>query len=282
MAEDADPSAENGKTNPGHGIHTLPITYASHKSYLEKSKSVIDFELEGSCAVCTEFLDHNDGIYTVCPQPSCGSVAHLSCLSSHFLKHERTNQGIHGEDDDLILSIVPIEGHCPGCDEKLKWVDIVKEVTLRMRGQKEVEKLLKKPREKAVKVNMPKIKKMRNPDNADSAAMAAALASSHVEYDIDSIDLEDSDDDNDDEDERPEFDVMEEDAMFGGRLKGGRHVIDDLSSDDNDSISVASVGSTMAFRSSQRIGYDSKGSKSAKALDTVIEDSDWDDAEVLD
>lgn len=122
------PKAKKRKLN--HGIQGLAVAYENEKTHVEKGRNIVDFEREGSCALCHDQLEHGAGIYTICPSPGCESVTHLTCLSQHFLR----------DDGD---SLVPIMGRCPSCDTELRWVDVVKELTLRMRGQKEVEKLLK-------------------------------------------------------------------------------------------------------------------------------------------
>lgn len=43
-------------------------------------------------------------------------------------------------------SILPVEGRCPKCHGPLRWGDMMTELTLRLRGAKEVDKLLKKQR----------------------------------------------------------------------------------------------------------------------------------------
>ncbi|KAF8848151.1 hypothetical protein BDZ45DRAFT_709386 [Acephala macrosclerotiorum] len=123
------PKAKKRKLN--HGIQGLAVAYENEKTHVEKGRNIVDFEREGSCALCHDQLEHGAGIYTICPSPGCESVTHLTCLSQHFLR----------DDGD---SLVPIMGRCPSCDTELRWVDVVKELTLRMRGQKEVEKLLKR------------------------------------------------------------------------------------------------------------------------------------------
>ncbi len=83
-----------------HGITALAVDYSDHKQHVEKGKDIIDFEREGSCTICHDDLDHDGGIYTICPNPGCESVTHLTCLSKHFLKGEEG-------------AVVPIDGNCP-------------------------------------------------------------------------------------------------------------------------------------------------------------------------
>lgn len=75
------------------------------------------------------------GFYATCYNDDCEGVGHVACWSKHFLRSREP-------DGDII----PVSGKCPKCHGELVWGDMMKEMTLRMRGQKEVEKLLKKPR----------------------------------------------------------------------------------------------------------------------------------------
>ncbi|POS88312.1 hypothetical protein EPUL_000367 [Erysiphe pulchra] len=108
----------------------LVIDYSNQKSHVEKTKNIFDFEQEGSCIICKICLKQNEGIYTVCPNPTCNSVTHMTCLSKYFLD---------GNNDLLI----PIKGVCPACHTETRWIDFVKELSLRLRGQKEISNLLK-------------------------------------------------------------------------------------------------------------------------------------------
>ncbi|KAF4627757.1 hypothetical protein G7Y89_g10394 [Cudoniella acicularis] len=128
------------KRKNGHGIAALPIDYAAQKPYVEKAKEIVDFEREGKCEICHTELEHEHdaGLYTICPNTGCESVTHLTCLAKHFLKGDEN-------------AMVPIKGECPNCKVELLWVDIVKELTLRIRGQKEVQRLLKVKRTRKTK-----------------------------------------------------------------------------------------------------------------------------------
>ncbi|QIX02223.1 hypothetical protein AMS68_007740 [Peltaster fructicola] len=43
-------------------------------------------------------------------------------------------------------ALVPTEGQCPKCADKLIWIELVRELSLRMRGEVEITKLFKPPR----------------------------------------------------------------------------------------------------------------------------------------
>ncbi|KAI1176110.1 GIY-YIG catalytic domain-containing protein [Nemania sp. FL0916] len=132
-------AGENVSSSGPWGIHALPINYAPMKSYVEKTQSLYTFEREGACVVCGESLPHDEGLYATCSNEGCEGTGHLSCWSRHLL-------GANAEEH-----IIPISGHCPACEGEVVWGDMMKEMSLRLRGQKEVEKLLKKPRKRKAK-----------------------------------------------------------------------------------------------------------------------------------
>ena len=123
---------------PLTGVHALPVDYAPMKEYVAKTRSIFEFEREGACVVCGEDLPPGEGLYAVCSGSGCEAVGHLSCWSRHIL-------GKEGEGDGAIL---PVCGNCPKCKGEVRWGDMMKELSLRVRGPKEVEKLLKEPQKR--------------------------------------------------------------------------------------------------------------------------------------
>ncbi|KAF4452965.1 hypothetical protein F53441_4196 [Fusarium austroafricanum] len=116
------------------GIHALPLDYAPIKPYVEKAHNVVKFEREGDCVHCHEPLESGKGLQPMCPHDGCEAMGHLDCWSKHALKKE----------DKAIL--LPLSCTCPSCGGKINWSDMMKELTLRVRGPKEVANLLKKKR----------------------------------------------------------------------------------------------------------------------------------------
>lgn len=113
------------------GVNGIDPTYASLRPVLEKGQLLLDDDEELACCLCKQHLNPKLDLVTICPQPNCQSLHHMICLSSHFLKPDRSS------------SIVPVRGHCPGCQVDLSWAELMKEMTLRIRGEKEVEKILR-------------------------------------------------------------------------------------------------------------------------------------------
>lgn len=118
------------------GIHALPLDYAPLKEYVTKADWIFKSEQEGDCIICKKDLPPDTGLYAVCYNEGCEGVGHVTCWSQHLLGKERDEH------------IMPVSGHCPKCHGDLVWGDMMKEMTLRLRGQKDVAKLLKKPRKR--------------------------------------------------------------------------------------------------------------------------------------
>ena len=110
-----------------------------------KAQSVFDFEREGNCVVCNEEIVSGEGLHALCSNEGCEGVGHLACWSRHFL---------HARDVDGDASVLPIQGRCPKCDGKVEWGEMMKELTLRTRGKKDLEKLLKTKRKRAAKAKV--------------------------------------------------------------------------------------------------------------------------------
>lgn len=123
---------------PKWGIHALPLDHSPLATYLEKGQNIVTFEQEGTCVVCRQHLGHDKGLYAICSNGQCEGVGHLDCWSRHLLQQQGE------QDNDTVL--LPMEGRCPKCDGTVRWGDMMKELTIRTRGQKEVDKILRKHR----------------------------------------------------------------------------------------------------------------------------------------
>ncbi|KAL3423105.1 GIY-YIG catalytic domain-containing protein [Phlyctema vagabunda] len=234
IEEPMSPTSKKRKLD--YGIEALPIDYKNHKSHVEKAKVAIEFEQEGSCAICAATLEHDEGIYTICPNMDCNAVTHLTCLGQHFLFN----------DDDGGEALVPQSGRCPKCNTQQQWIDIVKELSLRTRGQKEVEKLLK-------------VRKVRKAKTAISASQPPEEESESEE-----------DEENSEELERLEDELR---LLQTRNPELGDSYLDGAASDESDNESVAGTAKPSKIPKAQ---------ETKRPMATVIEDSDWDEAEVLD
>ena len=123
---------------PGKGgIESLPLGYTGLKKYVEKSSSSLAEDEALKCAVCADSLGVKATMALVCPHKDCRTASHMTCLATKFIKDEGAG-----------AAVTPIFGRCPGCKVELQWIDLTKELSLRARGQHEVDKLMKKPRER--------------------------------------------------------------------------------------------------------------------------------------
>jgi structure-specific endonuclease subunit SLX1 len=126
---------EDGPKLPSWGIHALPVDYVPMKDYVSKGREVFRFEREGHCVVCKEYMPPGEGVYALCANDGCEGVGHLSCWSRHMIPPREWQD-----------NLIPVDGRCPKCSGEIHWADMMRELTLRTRGSKEVDKLLKKKR----------------------------------------------------------------------------------------------------------------------------------------
>ncbi|KAM0135240.1 hypothetical protein ACHAO1_005325 [Botrytis cinerea] len=231
---------EDGEiTDRPYGIEALNVAYEDTKSHLEKGERIFHSEMKESCNICNQDLQHNSGLYTICPNINCHSITHMTCLSQHFLRAEKNEQS--GEE------LIPVQGMCPGCRMDIRWNDVVKELSLRMRGQKVVEKLLGAKRVKKGK--------------------GIATSQEVVESE--------GDEEEEEEEEKEQelvdyFDADEFHARNVAQEENG--FVDYLDDDDSDAVSNISMESSKSPKRKRTIGPFSK----AKLI-AVIEDSDVDE-----
>ena len=228
------------------GVARLDVTYAPWKSHLQKSLRLLEGQSERRCTVCRVPVAQGAGLIVTCPHHPCESISHLSCLAQHF------RAGTTGDED----AVLPMEGDCPACKASIPWLDVVRELTLRVRAP-EVNALLRPPRAKRAKPGKP-----GRSEVARDAATEMRLSESS-------------------EDESDASESAAALAPTSSPRTDWRYV------DEDDSDDLMSVASTTSDAPSTTLPHrkvvpsvcrrDEK-----KRLDRVIEDSDWDDAEVLD
>lgn len=120
-------------TLPANDMSHMDATYRGIQEHLEKSMALLANNPKTlSCEVCKEQLFPQNDIIVVCSGRYCHAVSHVSCLSQLFL-HDEGSSGL-----------VPAVGECPACKREVKWVTLMKELTMRLYGAKQVTKLLKR------------------------------------------------------------------------------------------------------------------------------------------
>lgn len=122
------------------GIDGLDVGYSGLKKRLERNIFSLAKDQALECAVCAKGLDPVTAMALVCPHEDCRTASHMTCLATRFI-----------EDEGAGAPVVPISGRCPGCKVELQWIDMIKETSLRARGQKEVAEIMKKPKERKTK-----------------------------------------------------------------------------------------------------------------------------------
>lgn len=120
-------------------IRQIPVAYEDCKSHVEKARALIGEPKLHQCGICSTKLNIAVESVLVCPVTMCRTLCHTHCLANRFLSEE-------GNQDALI----PIEGTCPSCYTPLRWSTLMKEMSLRTRGQKEIEAMFKPKRRRKV------------------------------------------------------------------------------------------------------------------------------------
>lgn len=114
------------------GVDGVDPTYARLRGVFEKSQFLLDEDDEQKCTVCHSGIDLKKGIFVICHTDHCRSISHVTCLAETSLKQLGS------------ASLAPRTGYCPSCKLEHSWQDLMQQVTLRMRGVKEIKRLLGK------------------------------------------------------------------------------------------------------------------------------------------
>lgn len=120
---------------PANDMTHINATYTGIQEHLEKSISLLTTNTKTlSCEVCKKQLSPLSDIIVVCSQRRCQASSHMNCLAHLFLRHEGSS------------ALVPTLGECPACEREIKWVTLMKELSMRLHGAKTATKLLKRER----------------------------------------------------------------------------------------------------------------------------------------
>ena len=225
------------------GIEGLDVGYSGLKAYVEKSTFLLAEDEALKCAICAKTLGPKTAMALLCPQEDCRTASHMACLATKFIENEGTG-----------AAIIPVSGRCPGCKEELQWIDLIKEFSLRTRGEKQVAQLMKKPKE-------------RKPKAAETKNAAASESDARTVIEEDVAD--------------PDEDLM------GSNMRAldasDESLPDDWQyQDDEDEDRISVMSGHCALSDGVEVTSPTKRSSTARKLPAVIEDSEWDDAELLD
>ena len=234
-----------GRSGRG-GVKVVDVSYGALMPHAEKSKSLLTNDQTLYCSACGRTAEKECELVVTCPQSFCLGVSHMRCLANQFISAESP--------EDMI---VPVEGNCPSCKSRVRWIDVVKELSLRAHGHAELTKLSKRPREAKHRVS-----KAKRAEKGPSNVMPESRVISEDEFTSDAP-----------AEDMPEIPVPA--LHFYGRMH--------CEPEDNDDIvSISSLTSIDSQETlSIRIPRVSAAFPSAIPK-AVIEDSDWDGAEVLD
>lgn len=118
------------------GIQAIDVSYSALKPHLQRSQTAFNSTNPPKCAICRTGTPPNGAATLLCINENCNAASHLQCLSAAFLQAEIAKSEV----------MIPTSGHCPKCGELNTWVDLVKDLSMRMRGEKEIKALFKPKR----------------------------------------------------------------------------------------------------------------------------------------
>lgn len=221
------------------GLEGLDVGYKKFKSHVEKSTFLLAEGEDTRCAICSEKVGPQLSMALVCSRDGCRVASHVTCLASKVLNDE-------GES-----CTIPTTGSCPGCKVKFDWIDLVMEMSLRVRGEKEVVRMMRRPKECKRK-----------------APRSVKATSSQIDVD-----------------DRVSDSGVDADDVLAEEVLHDTNSSDDILPDDwhqhvdncEDLESVTSAASACSDFTSP-----SSGTLVNLKLGAVIEDSEWDDADILD
>lgn len=124
-------------------LYGLDVGYQPYEEAFSKSSN--DLKQDDhipQCAVCRQLLEPATDLILHCSAFACASRSHLACLASRFLNV-----------DGGAEALLPTNGSCPDCHSILAWKDLMMDLSLRQRGQDEIQKLMKGPKAKKSKAN---------------------------------------------------------------------------------------------------------------------------------
>ncbi|OJD33031.1 giy-yig catalytic domain-containing protein [Diplodia corticola] len=253
---DAEKTVDTSKAiGNGKGIEGIDVSYESLKAYLEKSRVLLEEGRELACVVCEKQMQAEKCVTLVCPHDDCQAISHMTCLSEAFLRQE-------GNPD----AIMPLQGTCPSCGRLTQWPTLMKELSLRIRGEKEIASLCRKRKRRAASNSTTKA--------SVTAAVGVVGAVSALESDGSS-----------DESEYPDIENGLPHSMKSRDSPQGSDGFEDIDEwyHQRDGIEPDSdTDIDMDEPQKELRATATLGTTTREFSPIVIEDSDWDDAEELD
>ncbi|KAL8874793.1 MAG: hypothetical protein Q9198_006760 [Flavoplaca austrocitrina] len=224
-------------------LEKIDATYSGLKPHIAKSLALAAEMRIQHCSICQNLLDPETSMFLVCPSEQCSAAYHMACLARKWTENQQPTG-----------FLLPVSGNCVQCSREHQWIDLVKEMSIRQRGGKDLAKLMKEPRKRKCKVTE------TSASSKDSSTNETADRPLNDLQDI----LEDS---------LMDVDFLVTDANDDPLPDGWQELLD-----DDDSMSVTSTESGIPSRNASPV--QSKWQR--QKLEIVIEDSEWDSAEALD
>ena len=233
-----------------------PISEAERKNVIQKAVQSLDVgygSLKPWIRKSLELIKTGSNFCTVCSQHFAGQgntmivCPQADCYATSHVaclagKFLNGHEGNH---------VIPVSGTCARCTTELQWADLIKELSLRARGKNELTVLLKERRVCKAKV-----------ERADQGLSSEILS-------------DETDDAGGEEFEEDLDTASARLANVGGEILADQWL--NLAELEDDTISITSAESEIPS------GIDSVNAiKAPSRLEIVIEDSEWDGAEVLD
>lgn len=218
------------------GIEGIVVGYSTLKDHIEKSLFILAEGQVNRCGICAKDMGTQVATTLVCPQRNCQATFHMTCLATRFLEAEKRE-----------LSVIPRAGTCPHCCSDLEWINLVKEMSLRVRGKSEIARLMKKrkiPETRVQKEDLPYSTELNQDDSERSMHYDALDSPSDYEEPLPlNWDCQDHDED-------------------------GESLVDNFVTDNNS-----------IFNSTSKFG---KGTSPISRSEIEIQDSELDDTDILD
>lgn len=221
------------------GVEGIDVSYSGLKAHVKKSIRLLAEHGIKRCSLCAIDIGSLNSTVVVCPTEECRAMSHMACLAKQRSDNREFNE------------LLPASIRCPLCLSEHLWLDLVKELSIRARGGKNLAQLTKatpkpKPRANLISMDTPIVEST----GSDIEEVVRRL-----------------------EDELTGANFLDYDGA-DDPLPDDWHALEENSDD-------GSVASTDIGRSSH-VENLVKPTKQQQQLPVVIEDSEWDSAEVLD
>jgi structure-specific endonuclease subunit SLX1 len=244
----SDPSAWRTANNANSSsVYQLDISYGNVKEHLEKSLLMLEQSENIDCGVCKKPTLLTEDLVVICPQRDCRCCSHIACLSERFLQDARTpNQ------------FVPVDGSCPACKATIQWAPLAKELSLRICPEGEIKAILKT-----------KKKQLRCPENRSEGRRKEKIDRAGSSKAL--------------QEHRPLVIDFAVDAHLGPVGEGyrdygyGEYEQDDVPLDDS-WINAVTLGSDAEDVNKPQLA----AQRTQSRVEIVIEDSEWDDSDIVD